>query len=297
MNNLIEGALDLHIHSAPDVLPRKMDDLELARRFMERGLAGYCLKSHYFCTAERASLVNLQYPGFRAMGGIVLNSSVGGLNPAAVELAAISGARIIWMPTCDSSYEQEHVFGKNADTRKKLPFWAKIVIDLNEQNIRCPTVTLLDENGVLRQEVSDILRIAARRRVAIATGHISHEETFALAEEAKRLGVERIIITHVTFPTTFYTVEEQKRLVDCGAYMEHCATTHLLNKVDFDTVVEQIKVIGPERVILSTDLGQPANPYPDEGLLDFAQRLYQAGFSASDIRMMAVDNPNQMVAD
>ena len=121
--------------------------------------------------------------------------------------------------------------------------------------------------------------------------------TFALAKAAKQLGVERVIITHVTFPTTFYTIEEQKRLADCGAYMEHCATTHLLNKVDFDTVVEQIKAIGPERIILSTDLGQPANPYPDEGLMDFAQRLYRAGFSASDIRMMAVDNPNKMVAD
>lgn len=295
MNHLIEGALDLHVHSAPDVLPRKMNDLELAQRFKEKGLAGYCLKSHYFCTSERAALVNEQYPGFQAMGGIVLNSSVGGLNPAAAELACISGAKIIWMPTCDSAYEQEHVFGKNADIKKKLPFWAKIVMDLNERNIRCPTIDLLDEAGELKADVKDIVRIAARHNVALATGHISHEETFALAKSAKELGAKRLIITHVTFPTTFYTIEEQKRLLDCGAYMEHCATTHLLNKVDFEVVVEQIKAIGPERVILSTDLGQPANPYPDEGLIDFAQRLYQAGFSRSDIRMMAVDNPHKLV--
>ena len=31
MSSLIQGAYDLHIHSAPDVLPRKADDLELAQ--------------------------------------------------------------------------------------------------------------------------------------------------------------------------------------------------------------------------------------------------------------------------
>ena len=291
MANFLEGAYDLHIHSAPDVLPRKMDDIELAQRFKAVGMEGFCLKSHYFCTSERASLINTLNPGFKAMGAVVLNSAVGGLNPAAVEMAALSGAKIVWMPTCDSKYEQEHVFGGASDITKKLPFWAKIVISLNEQGIRCPVISLIDENGELCKEMKEIISIIKRHNIALATAHISHEEAFALANEVKKCGVEKFIITHVTFPTTFYTIDEQKKLVDCGAYMEHCATTHLLNKVDFATVVSQIKAIGPERVFLSTDLGQPANPYPDEGLSDFAEKLYKAGFSASDIRMMIVDNP------
>lgn len=294
MKNLLEGAIDLHIHSAPDVLPRKMNDIELAKRFIQKGMSGYCLKSHYFCTAERAALINLLYPDFHAMGSVVLNSSVGGLNPAAVELAALSGAQIIWMPTCDSAYEQEHVFSKNPDTTKRLPFWANIVLDLKARNIHCPTITLVDELGELRPEVYDIVKIAARYKIALATGHISHQETFALAKAAKQYGA-KLIITHVTFPTTFYTIEEQKQLLDCGAYMEHCATTHLLGKIDLETVIDQIKAIGPERVFLSTDLGQPKNPYPDEGLDLFTASLQKAGFSDADIRMMVADNPRKLV--
>lgn len=294
MPDFLEGALDLHIHSAPDVLPRKMDDMQLAQRFKAVGMGGFCLKSHYFCTSERAALVNLVYPGFNAMGSVVLNSAVGGLNPAAVEMAALSGAKIVWMPTCDSAYEQEHVFGGEPNAEKKLPFWAKIVISLNEQGIRCPTISLLEESGKLRKEVFEIISIVKRHDIALATGHISHPETFALVKAANQAGVSKMIITHVTFPTTFYTIEEQKQLVGLGAYMEHCATTHLLNKVDFSTVATQIKAIGPERVFLSTDLGQPANPYPDEGLRYFAEQLYKVGFSASDIRMMVSENPRML---
>ena len=44
--DLIRGGYDLHVHSAPDVLPRKMNDIEMARRIEESGMAGYAIKSH-----------------------------------------------------------------------------------------------------------------------------------------------------------------------------------------------------------------------------------------------------------
>ena len=72
---LIKGAYDLHVHSAPDVLPRKMDDIEMAQRIKESGMAGYAIKSHYFCTSERAELINKLYPDCDAVGTITLNSS------------------------------------------------------------------------------------------------------------------------------------------------------------------------------------------------------------------------------
>jgi hypothetical protein len=105
MKDLIKGAYDLHVHSAPDVLPRKMDDIEMAQRIIDAGMAGYAIKSHYFCTAERAALINKMYPQCNALGAITLNSSVGGINPTAVEMAARAGAKIVWFPTCDSEYE------------------------------------------------------------------------------------------------------------------------------------------------------------------------------------------------
>lgn len=291
--NLIKGAYDLHVHSAPDVLPRKMDDVEMAQRIEESGMAGYAIKSHYFCTSERAQLINRMYPGCDAIGTITLNSSVGGINPTAMEMAARSGVKLVWFPTCDSAHEIAHVFDGNQD--KKLPYWAQIIIQMKEAGIQAPTIRILDEDGELKKEVYEVLDIIAKYDVILATGHISHEEAFALAAAARERGVKKIVITHVDFPTTFYTVEEQKRFVEMGAVMEHCYTTWATGKVDFEVTKAQIREIGPENCILATDLGQKTALYPDEGLLEFAKRLYDAGFDRDEIRTMTVDNPKKLL--
>lgn len=291
MKELIKGAYDLHVHSAPDVLPRLMDDTEMAQRIIDSGMAGYAIKSHYFCTSERAETINKMYPGCDAIGTITLNSSVGGMNPAAVELACRSGIKLVWFPTCDSESEQAFVFGKET---KKLPYWAKIVLDLKEQGVHNPTINILRDNKLL-PEVLEILDIIKKYDVILATSHISHEECFTLVKEAHKKGIEKIVVTHVDFPSTFYTIEEQKELMQYGAYMEHCYTTFATGKVDFNTTLEQIREIGPDRVILSTDLGQKTGKYPDEGLLEFAERLLENGFSKDDIHKMVVDNPKKLL--
>ena len=55
---LVQGAYDLHVHVAPDVPRRRIDDRTLVERFAELGLAGFALKSHYTSTAERAQVVS-----------------------------------------------------------------------------------------------------------------------------------------------------------------------------------------------------------------------------------------------
>ena len=42
---LIKGAYDLHVHSAPDVLPRKMNDIEMAKRIPESGMGATPLRA------------------------------------------------------------------------------------------------------------------------------------------------------------------------------------------------------------------------------------------------------------
>lgn len=292
-SELIEGAYDLHVHSAPDVLPRKMDDIEMASRIKKSGMAGYAIKSHYFCTSERAELINKSYPDCDAIGTITLNSSVGGINPTAMEMAARSGVKLVWFPTCDSAHEIAHVFDGNPN--KKLPYWAQIIIQMKDAGIQAPVITILKEDGTLKEEVYDVLDIIAKYDIILATGHVSHEEAFALVKAAKEHGVKKIVATHVDFPTTFYTVEEQKRLVELGAVMEHCYTTWATGKVDFEVTKDQIREIGPENCILATDLGQKTALYPDEGLLEFAKRLYDEGFTKKEIRMMTVDNPRKLL--
>src|ERR1700676_4584407 len=82
----LKGAYDLQLHVAPDVIERRIDDIDLAKEFLAHGLKGFVLKSHYFPTAERARVVTKAVPGIRAFGAITLNHSVGVLNPVAVDL-------------------------------------------------------------------------------------------------------------------------------------------------------------------------------------------------------------------
>ena len=106
---LVRGGFDMHVHIAPDVVERKISDVELARRCLELGLAGFQLKSHYTSTAERARAVGEAVAGVRVLGAITLNRAVGGLNALAVEIAAREGARTVWFPTVNSVNEQHEV--------------------------------------------------------------------------------------------------------------------------------------------------------------------------------------------
>ena len=110
----------------------------------------------------------------------------------------------------------------------------------------------------------------------LATSHVSKAEAFALVKAAERK-VERIIMTHVDFPATFLTIEEQKELVRQGAFMEHTYTTPATGKVAWDIVMEQIRAIGPQHIVIGTDLGQTTGVFPDEGLVLYGKRLLENG--------------------
>jgi hypothetical protein len=291
LNDLLKGAYDLHIHSAPDVLPRKMDDVDMAQRIIASGMKGYAIKSHYFCTSERAELIRKIYPQCNAIGAVTLNSSVGGINPMAAEMAGRSGAKIVWFPTVDSEHEMQQLAKCPPD---KFPYWAKIKRQMDTEGILSPTICIL-ENGKLRKEVFAVLDIIARFNMILATSHISKPEAFALVRAARERKVERIIITHVTFPSTFYSVEEQKEMLKYGAFMEHCYTTPATGKVSWDTVIEQIRAIGPDHTVIGTDLGQSTAVFPDEGLALFGKKLLENGFSEEEIRTIFVKNPAALV--
>ena len=294
MSEFLEGAYDLHIHSAPDLLPRKMDDLEMADRAIAAGMKGFAAKSHYFCTAERATMVRKLKPLCNVVGTITLNSPVGGINPMAVEMAGRAGARLVWFPTVDAEHEQKHLAASAADPKAKLPFWAKIQLEMKAEGVNAPLLNVL-KNGKITDETYAVLDVIRKYDMILATAHISHEETYALVRAARERKVERVIVTHVDFPSTFYTIEEQRELVALGAYMEHCYTTPATGKVGWDVAIDQIKAIGPARIVLSTDLGQPTAVYPDEGLGLYADRLLAAGLATSDIRRMMAGNPAALV--
>ncbi|HEX4949043.1 MAG TPA: DUF6282 family protein [Blastocatellia bacterium] len=288
----IQGAYDLQVHVAPDVIERRIDDLDLAQEFLAHGLKGFVLKSHYIPTAERAAVVTKAVPGIEAYGAITLNHSVGGLNPVALEIAGRSGSKIVWFPTVDAANETA---GRLDGSNVKLPFWAKIQREIAAAGITRPPMTVLDEASNLREDARQCLELIAKHDMILATGHLGRHEIFPLVKAAKDAGVQRIIVTHAEFPSQNLTAEEQIALADLGAIIEHCFTTYHTGKCTWETVFANIRAVGVERTMLATDLGQKTNPPVAEGFAAFAQRLLDAGFTTAEINRMAATIPSRLV--
>jgi hypothetical protein len=288
----LQGGYDLQVHVAPDVIERRIDDLDLSKEFLAHGLRGFVLKSHYFPTAERAKVVTRAVPGIAAYGAITLNHSVGGLNPVAVELAGRSGCKIVWMPTVDAANETA---GRLDGPNVNLPFWAKIQRELAATGIAPPPITVLDSSGKVSEDARRCIELIAKHNMILATGHIGRMEIFALVKAACEMGAKRVVVTHAEFPSQNLTADEQHELAQMGAYIEHCFTTMYTGKASWEGVLAAIRKAGPERCVLSTDLGQTINPPVAEGFAMFAQRLLDGGFTVEEIRRMAVTNPSALV--
>ncbi len=297
MSNILEGAWDLHVHSDPDVIKRKLTDYEMMQRLIANKMKGYAIKSHISSTTGRAALVNALYPGATAVGTITLNNTVGGINPFAVEMAVRDGAKLVWLPTIDAKNESDHIAANAAHVadKTKMPFFAKLRMELAEKGKLQPPIWILDENGALIPAMHAVLDIVVEHNIALATGHISVEETFALARECHKRGFKKLIVTHPNFPSTTFTKEEQKALAALGAYMEHCFTTPDTGKITWARAFDEIRYVGPEHCIISTDLGQPAYVYPDEGIAGFANQLLTHGFSEDEVRTMICHNPEYLI--
>jgi Family of unknown function (DUF6282) len=284
---LLRGAFDTHMHISPDVVERITDDITLARKFQELGMAGFVLKSHYGSTAERAAVVRAAVPGVQVLGAIALNRAVGGINPLAVEIAAREGARTVWLPTVDSVNESHE---RDAPPGAKVPVWVKLQLDLREQGIEIPPVPVVDAHGSLLPEVYEVLGMVARHKMCLATGHLSRDEIFAVVDAAVDAGVETIVVTHPEFPSQDLSVDDQSALANKGALLERCFTTPHTGKVTWEQWIENIRATGPERSVLSTDLGQVFNPPVEDGMPLMVDRLLDAGLGEEEIYVMAVVN-------
>jgi len=288
----LEGAYDLQLHVAPDVIERRIDDIDCAKEFLAHGMRGFVLKSHYIQTGERAQVVTKAVPGIQAYGAVTLNHSVGGLNAVAVEIAGRSGCRIVWMPTVDAENETA---GRLDGGNSKLPFWAKIQRELAADGIAPPPLTVIDRDGNVSDATKRCIDRIAKHEMILATGHLGRHEIFPLVRQARAQEVKSIIVTHAEFPSQNLTADEQFELAEMGAYIEHCFTTTHTGKATWEQTFANIRRTGVERTIISTDLGQTINPPVAEGFAAFAQRLLDAGFSIADVRQMAVQNPSALV--
>jgi hypothetical protein len=286
--DLVRGAYDLHVHTGPDLLPRSASDLDLAYRCREHGLAGFVIKSHYIPSAPRAALVRSLVPEVHALGSVVLNSAIGGINPVAVEISARAGARFAWMPTFDGANEMSgHA---SLPPGVKQPQWARLQQELREQGVRSGPVAVVDGEGRVLPEVQSVLRAVAKHQLVLATGHLGRDEIFAVVEAALAEGVQQIIITHPDYPSQNLSAEDQAALARKGAFLERCFAPSYTGKVSWERLFATIRATGPEHSFLATDLGQPDNPPIEDGLPLMVDQLLAAGFSEAEVITMTVTN-------
>jgi Family of unknown function (DUF6282) len=292
--DLVRGAYDIHVHIDPDIIPRRITDLALAKRFNEVELEGFVLKSHYVPTTERASVVNAASGSSAcAIGSITLNHGVGGMNACAVEIAARGGARIVWMPTVDAANEARELEGHVLGT--KLPLWAVIQTEMRAQGLGLEPVRVVNESGEILPETLQVLRVIARHDLVLATGHLGRDEIFAVVDAALEEGVKHIVITHPDYPTQDLSIQDQIVLAERGAYLERCVAPSISGKVSWEKMFTAIRATGPEHSVLSTDMGQPKNPPVEDGLPIIADLLLEAGFSDDEVRVMTVTNSRRLV--
>jgi hypothetical protein len=271
----LDGVIDIHVHAAPDSTPRSIDAIDLAKLAQSRGMRALVLKNHYAPTAADAYYVHKVVPGIQVFGGIDLNLSVGGMNPIAVEKMALttgSLGRFVWMATYDT---RAQVLASNVDR----PFVA------------------VSRNGELLPETKAVIAMIAKYNLVMATGHNSAEDDLLLIQEARKQGITHIVVTHAMLTPIHMTIPQMQQAASLGAYIEFVYNGLIGSKqFDFADYAKAIRAVGPEHCILSSDMGQPANPLHPDGLLLLFDGLKKQGLSQSDIDQMSKVNPARLLS-
>lgn len=287
---LLRGAIDTHLHAGPSLFPRLMDAVEAAEAARAAGMRGLVIKHHHTSTTERAYFAHRAVPQVEVYGGVALNYAVGGLNPFAVDAALKLGAKIVWMPSVDARNHRNH-FGELGKYGSRLNYRKPRAYDEAEG------IAIFADDGGLDPRLGEILDMVAEADAAVATSHLSVEESKALVEEAGHRGVERVVVTHVGFVSAALSVEDQKWMAERGALLELCysSLSPAWRCTSVDQVVEAIREVGAEHYILASDLGQVHNPPPPEGLRIYVRLLLERGISSDEVRTMVKENPERLL--
>lgn len=266
IEKILAGSIDMHIHCGPDPrVERRADALQVARQARDVGMRAIVLKSHEYPTAPLAYIVNQIIKDIAVFGSIALDHDVGGLNTHAVITSTRLGAKIIWMPTLTAAS------------------------DMLKKGITEGGITIFNEKGRLLPVVGEIVDIVKEAKIILATGHLSIDETAALVGEARRRGLNKIVITH--------PVLEQHKLVGDDVFFEYCFnhTMPLLGREDPMNIVRAVKSVGAEHCVMSTDFGQSVNPMPAEGMRMMIATMLRCGLTEQEMETMVKYNPAKLL--
>lgn len=284
---LLVGAVDLHCHSGPSVMPRDIDHIEALQQASAAGLRAVLFKDHYYSVTPVVRLLENHYQelSITMLSGVPLNNTTGGLNRYAVEHGLQLGANIVWMPTFSAGNHIRH------DHRhRSLP--------TTNEMLRPQMLTVVDDMGRIKDEVKFILDQIAQADAVLSAGHLHISEIWPLFEEAKARGVNRRLVQHPTFVIDA-SLRDIGELVSDGAFVEHSICMFVEDSrfkfFDPETLDGLIKAGTVEQTILGSDLGQIDNPSPVEGFRSVIGLCIELGYDDDQIRAMIGGNAARLM--
>lgn len=287
----VKGAIDAHIHSAPCLYSRVGTDIDIARACKNAGMRAIVLKSHHEPTVTRAAMttkfLQLEDPStnFEVLGGVTLNSYLGGLNVRAVEAALDAGGRIVWMPTVEAAYHGE-IFGG----------FGGLIKDMQVKQPAGFRGIAVSDGHRLVPEVVDVVRLAAERHAVVGAAHISPVEMLLLGEECAKCGAT-YVVNHPFFMPRVKDFSFYRQLAQMDAYLELCAVFCLppSQHTSFEENWQLIEAVGDDHCYLATDAGNIYSPWPHEALRLYLQSMSTLGLTEERIRKLTVLNPAKVL--
>lgn len=266
----------MHVHFGPDTfLERRVDALQAALQAQEAGMRAIVLKSHDYPTAPIAYTVNQIAKDVHVYGSLSLDFESGGLNIHAVEASARLGAKVVWMPTFSS-----------ANDRKKL-------------NLPSEGIYILDDDDKVISQVREIMEVIKSHKIILATGHLSAKEALILVDEAKKMDLPKVVVTHPleTRVGATLSLDEQQQMTNNGAIIEHCFVGCMptSERLDPRKIVEAVRAVGVQNCILSTDFGQAVNPFPAEGMRMMIGTMLRVGMTKEEMEFLVKRNPAKLL--
>lgn len=285
-DSLVRGSVDLHCHidvEFSETLFRKaLPEWEWLPEAEVAGTRAVVLKSHLWPTATAVPFIRELYQGpVEVHSSITLNTFAGGLDPWAVEVAAHLGARAVFMPTWSSVNDAARGgFGRRLGEAFE-----------HFDHQRMGVLSVLDEEGRLRAEAQEIIRLVAEKDMMLSTGHLSWRESLAIAEEAHRVGFDRVLCGHPLSGSVGAPHDAVLEAARLGAYIEFCWPTVAPGRHDPAEVVALVQEMGAERAVFTSDFFGGSNPSPSSLMRMLLGAVYDAGLPEDAVRMASSANP------
>lgn len=277
---LLDGAIDTHIHSGPDAYnARCYDELELATQACEVGMRAVIFKCHSTPSSRSAYIVQKvvncwaeehNKKKIDVFGGVVLNYSVGGLNPEAVSVSYRVGGKVVWLPNMDASFHHR-LMGTPGG------------------------IEVLDENDRIVPPLREIFAMIAEGDMVLSICHQSTKERFILIDEARKAAIKRIEVIHPHQTIAKMTIDQMKIAADKGAYLTFCPLNFRPQEWSWDEFMQVIKVVGVDHMIGSTDCGHFAYPRPVETMRVLITEMLMRGIPDKDVEKIVKTNAGNLL--